>query len=152
VREAAPDSIAARDLREGAWCGHGEPTLTIFDVVIDGQDLLELSTIQDPKDKRGERNHPVVVVRPVGGKTWLPIFRREWEERQETLNGVTFKPLTAKEAASVREKEVPLRGRLSVGFEYPCDADSRDAVSWVEIHVVPEGRNECHCLASAELA
>ena len=150
VREAKPDSMAARSLRDGAWCGHGEPTLSVFDVVIDGHDLLEISVIEDPEDADRERNHLAIVVRPPGGREWKPVFRREWEDRQETLQGVSFMPLSAEEAAAVARKA--LRGRVSVGFEYPCDADSRDTVSWIEIHGVPEGKTECLCLASAELA
>ena len=150
VREAGPDSIAARSLRDGAWCGHGEPTLSLFDVVIDGQDLLEISVIDDPEDTERECNHLAIVVRPPGGQEWKPVFRREWEDRQETLQGVSFTPLSAKEAAAVARKS--MRGRVSVGLEYPCDAESRDTVSWIEIHAVPEGKTEYLRLASAELA
>ena len=150
VREARPDSKAAAQLREGSCCGHGEPTLTIFDVVIDGQDEVEVSVIIDKKDTRQERNHLALVVRKPGTTAWTPIFRRAWEDRQETLSGVLFQPLTEQEQAAVSGDA--MRARVSIGFEYPCDAGSRDEVSWVEIHALPQGADEPVCLISAELA
>lgn len=150
VREATEASPAALDLLEGACCGHGEPTLTAFDVVIDGVDVLEVSVIIDREDKKLKRNFPAVVVRPPGTTAWTPIFRREWEDRQETLRGVAFTPLSAQEQGAV-SKDVKL-ARVAIGFEYPCDAESRDDACWVEVHILEEGVDEVGTLASAELA
>ena len=106
--------------------------------------------IVDKQDKKQERNHLTVVVRKPGTSGWTPIFRREWADRQETLSGVLFEPLTEREQAAVDDH--PMLARVAIGLEYPCDAGSRDDVTWIEVHMLSGDDDEPHCLVSAELA
>lgn len=150
VREATLESPAARALLEGRFCGHGEPTMTVFDIVLDGEDVLELGASMDPDDPDMTQNLLALAVRRPGQSEWFPIFRRAWEDEQATLEGFTTSVLTESEAASISD-DVAI-GRVSVGFEYPCDADSRDCVTWMTIDVVFEGEEEPRCIVDAELA
>lgn len=150
VKEAGPASTSARDLFKGRFCGHGEPTMAIFDVRIDGAELVEIACVRDPKDPGMKRNHPLIAVRKPGGSTWRVIFRREWEDRQATLDGVKPKGLTRTEKARLLVS--PDKARVSVGFEYPCDAQSRDQVSWMTIDALFEGQKKPRCMIDAELA
>jgi hypothetical protein len=150
LREAGPTSPAAAELRNGKFCGHGETTMTIFDVVINGQDVLEFSAITDEACEQGRGNAPVVVVRVPGEEHWTVVFRSAWEEGQQGLLGCERGALTAEESAAVRQP--PGVGRVSIGFEYPGDARSRDDVSWLTLDFLPEGEAQPMCLIDAELA
>lgn len=149
ARESADDSSAAVALRLGKFCGHGEPTMTLFDVVIDGSDVVEFQAIADEHVEQEGYNFVALVVRAPGG-TWHAIFRREWEHRQETLVGVERTPVTDEEAAAL-DPDVG-KGRVSIGFEYPVDADDKDCVSWMTIDVLPEGEDEPICVVDTEIA
>lgn len=144
VVEATKKSPAAKALFKGEFCGHGEPTMTIFDVVIDGASEIELSAIADGKNG----NYLVVAVRTKRGK-WFPIFRRTWEERASGLSGIKRRPVTKSEDAILTKGASP--ARVSIGFEYPSDADSRDCVSWVTIDIVAPGFRKPKCIVNAEL-
>jgi hypothetical protein len=146
--QATPASPAAKALFTGQFCGHGEPTMTIFDIVIDGAETLEVGAIADPDDPAGKRNLPVLVARKPGSQ-WRILFRREWEEAQATLEGVEVAPLSPAELASVGSYG---NGRAAIGFEYPADATSRDVVSWVAIDVLFDGNSDPGCVVNAELA
>lgn len=147
MREATPKSPAAKALFKGKFCGHGEPTMTIFDVVIDGEEFLEITALTDDQDPSA--NLPCLAVRKPGGR-WIALFRREWEESQATLEGVAPSPLTEAEIAQLNP-DTGL-GRLAVGFEYPCDATSRDCVSWMTVDALFDGNRKPSCLVNAELA
>jgi hypothetical protein len=152
AREASKNSPAAKALLKGEFCGHGEPTMTVFDVVIDGEDVLDIAVRMDEEDEEDEEmeaNLPLVAVRTPGGD-WVAIFRREWEEAQATLEGTPRTTLTPAEAAQLDPDM--RRGRVAIGFEYPCDATSRDDVGWLTIDVVLEGERKPVCLVDAEIA
>jgi hypothetical protein len=150
AREATAKSPAAKALFKGEFCGHGEPTMTIFDIVIDGVSELEISGVMDEDDPDNEQNLPLVVVRKPGDKKWTVLFRREWEERGAGLEGVKRTPLSPSDASDVNE-EIGL-GQVSVGFEYPCDAESKDGVSWMTVDVLFKGEKSPTCIVNAELA
>ncbi|NUQ53955.1 MAG: hypothetical protein HUU19_14825 [Phycisphaerales bacterium] len=145
VRESSPKSPAAVELFRGKFCGHAEPTMAIFDLVIEGEQDLEVSVIA-PED---EGNVPLMVARRPGG-SWFTLFRRTWEDEQNGLVGVRQSPPTKKEEALFRPH---IRtGRVSIGFEYPCDADSRDSVSWLTIDALFEPGTKPLCAVDAEMA
>ena len=121
--------------------------MTIFDIVIDGETELEISALSAPQSP--DSNVPLLAVRKPGG-TWIAIFRREWEERCMMLEGVKRKAMPKKETAVLDEETV--RGKVSIGFEYPCDAGSRDDVSWVTIDVFSAATKTPWCAVNAELA
>lgn len=151
VRESTVSSAAAKVLRKGDFCGHGEPTMTIFDLVIDGSTEVEVCVIMDKEVEEGA-NFPVVVARnPATNSPWFVIFKREWEERQETLVGVCKEVLDEGQVGRLDEERIV--GSVSVGFEYPCDADDRDCVTWLAIDMLSKvfGRKP-RCIVSAELA
>lgn len=150
LREATPESRSARELAKGKFCGHGETTMTIFDVVIDGHDVLEFSAITDESSERGHANAPVVVVRVPGEPEWTVLFRSAWEQGQQGLHGCERGKLKSREQMAVRQP--PGLGRVSIGFEYPADARDRDDVSWLTIDFLPEGAPKPMCLIDAELA
>lgn len=151
VREATPNSPAAAALYEGKFCGHDEPTMGIFDVVIDGTDVVEIGWVPDPDDEDQEYNIPLVVARAPGGE-WHAIFRHQWEEGQATLEGFTREPLTPDELDALTESENRAKGRVSIGFEYPADATSADCVTWLTIDVLFEGEPAPVCIVNARLA
>jgi hypothetical protein len=87
AREATNSSTAAKALRVGRFCGHGEPTMTVFDVVIDGGDIVEIGAIEDPGDSEQKRNLIALVARKPGSE-WKTLFRREWEVALEGLSRI----------------------------------------------------------------
>ncbi|MFM9996277.1 MAG: hypothetical protein ACKVU4_10805 [Phycisphaerales bacterium] len=147
LREATKSSAAAKALFKGEFCGHGEPTMTIFDVVIDGAEELDVSVIPNPEDTG--RNVIALVARKPGGP-WVTLYKREWEEAQSTLEGVRPAPLTKAELAAV-SSDVE-RARVAIGFEYPCDATSRDCVSWMTIDLLFATKKKPMCLVDSEMA
>lgn len=142
-------SPAASELYKGHWRGHREPTITIFDVVIDGVDQVEVGAVQESEAAQENPNPRLLVVRKRNGK-WMTLFRREWEESRRTLESIPPVALTEAEIARI----TPFEGlaRVAIGFEYPCDASSRDCVSWIAIHALPNDEAEPVYLVDAELA
>jgi hypothetical protein len=151
AREATKASPAAKALYKGEFCGHGEPTMGIFDIVIDGEELLDVCAAIDPEDVDRQFNLPLLVVRKPGGD-WIAIFRREWEENRSTLEGVERKPLSKKELASLNAPDEPMRMRVSIGCEYPADATSPDCVTWLTIDAMEAGQKKPGCLVDAKMA
>lgn len=151
AREATKASPAAKALYKGEFCGHGEPTMGIFDIVIDGEEVLDVCAAIDPDDEDQEFNLPLLVVRKPGGE-WIAIFRREWEENRATLEGVERTPLSKEELASLNAPDEPMRMRVSIGFEYPADANSPDCVTWLTIDALQEGQKKPGCLVDARMA
>ena len=122
--------------------------MTIFDVVIDGAETVEVGAIVDAHDPNGERNLPVLLARKPGGE-WKILFRREWEDARSTLVGAAQTPVSSSERSSVVSYGL---GRVAIGFEYPADATAVDEVSWVAIDVLLEGESDAGCVVNAELA
>ncbi len=149
VREATKNSPAAKDLFEGKFCGHDEPTMTIFDIVIDGKDQIDITGFADEETEEGG-NLMVFLARASGSKgDWRVLFRREWEENQATLEGIEPEFLSDEEVAELEPDIVTVR--VAVGFEYPCDAQSRDEVSWITIDILDPETNQPACVVNAEL-
>lgn len=149
VRESTPASKAAKALFKGEFCGHGEPTMTIFDIVIDGAEVLEVGGVSDSEVEEDGRNFVMLAVRKPGGP-WLALFRRAWEDAQATLADFTTAKVEPDEVGFISDDV--LKGHVSIGFEYPCDADSRDAVTWLTIDVLEEGERKPVCVVDAALA
>lgn len=150
ARESTDASPAAAELREGRCCGHGEPTFTVFDVVIDGSDVVEVSAIADPDDPDRQRNLIAFAARNPAGGPWHVLFRREWEQRQMLLDGIGPETLSDEEAAQLEEDSA--HAHVSIGFEYICDATSRDCVGWMAIDLYCEEEDGRGCVVDAELA
>lgn len=201
ARESSRDSASAAVLMMGEFCAHGEPTMTIFDIVIDGAQVLEMAAIlddegeddegpegvasgkgtrpaaaddeadedeadeeeddegddEDDEGMEDEPNIPLLAVRKPGTSTWYAVFRREWEERGEGLMELKRTALTADEVEQLDAESMELV-RMSVGFEYPCDAASAEDVSWMAIDVIfeeadeeDEAPGEPRCIVSAEM-
>lgn len=149
VRESTPASPAAKELFKGKFCGHGEPTMTVFDIVVDGAEELEIAAIGDEQVDEEGRNVVLLAVRKPDGQ-WIALFRREWEDAMASLvevRSTKVRPVEVKRFAEAR-----LTGRVSIGFEYPCDADSRDTVSWLTIDALEPGKRKPICLVNAEVA
>lgn len=161
VRESTKDSASAKQLLKGEFCGHGEPTMTVFDFVIDGAEELHIDGIFDDTlseeeiigDEDGNGGGAgfvsLLAVRKPGGP-WHIVFRREWESKQTMLEGVKAGKLSAAEAAKLSGQ--PLIGRLSIGFEYPCDATSRDSVTWMTLDILEKGKRKPMSVIDIELA
>lgn len=147
ARQATPASPAARALLTGQFCGHGEPTMTIFDIVIQGVETLEIGAIPDPDAPAAGRNLPLLVARKPGSR-WRILFRGDWEEARATLENVNI-ALSPAELASIGSFG---NGRAAVGFEYPPDATSRDTVAWLAVDVLLDGQADPACVVNAELA
>lgn len=151
AREATKASPAARDLLTGEFCGHGEPTMAIFDIVVDGADVLDVVPVFDPEQVEGEENPYLVVARKPGGE-WVVLFRAEWQEDAQTLEGVERVPLDTEEIEALSQVDEPWLARVAIGFEYPADATSADCVTWMTIECIPEGEKDPGCLVDAPLA
>lgn len=157
VVESLGKTNPAKKLVKGKFCGHGEPTFTVFDVVIDGVDELEFGAIEySPEEEASqvideEAGPWVLAVRiPGASGPWHVIFRREWEERSETLSHILRTELSRDEEARLLPEIMV--GRASVGLEYPADANSRDEATWMTIVADLNGLPKGAHIVDAELA
>lgn len=150
ARESGASSRAAKALFVGKFCGHGEPTMAVFDIVIDGEEVLEVAADIDPKHSTPTESYPLVLARKPNSKTWRVLFRRQWAERQNGLIDVVQRAPTAKELS--RLSLGTITGRVSIGFEYPPDAESRDSVSWLTIDALPQRGRKPMCLVNEEMS
>lgn len=148
--ESTAKSPAAKALFKGEFCGHAEPTMTIFDIVIDGSDDLEIGVAGDKRTIKDGDLPLAFVVRKPGSTKWTTLFHRDWADAMQTLEGVKPRPLTAKEVAMIHP-DVQI-GKVSIGFEYPCDATSVDCVTWLTIDVLLQKAKKPICIINAELA
>jgi len=150
ARESTDKSVAAAALHKGEFCGHGEPTMTIFDVVIDGDGDLEVDAIIDDACDENGANPLIVAARRQGQSDWHVLFERAWDERSMMLTDVRSRKLTSEEVEELGGE--PLHGKVAIGFEYPCDAQSRDDVTWLTIDVLEDGKRKPTCIVDAEMA
>jgi hypothetical protein len=148
--ESTSKSPAAKALFKGEFCGHSEPTMTIFDIVIDGAEELEIGVAGDKRTIEDGEMPLAFVARKPGSKTWTTLFHRDWADAAETLEGVKARTLTAKEVACIHP-DLQI-SRVSIGFEYPCDATSADCVTWMAIDILLKGEKKPICIINAELA
>lgn len=152
VREPAT-SEASKVLVQGTFCGHGEPTFTVFDVVIGGHERLDVVTFfesetnedkPEDEDEDGEsegEDAAAVLVRPCGETgPWLVIYSREWKNEYGDLyppDAPEWHTFDADEEQDVAETAQP--ALVSIGFEYPPDADSINEFSWIAVDAWPDG-------------
>lgn len=178
VREPDPEGPAAV-LFEGGWCGHGEPTFTVFDIALSGEDELEVAieTFDDMEEdeaaEEDEEGPPVrrVLVRPYGSDAaWTVLHDILWGLDEELGRVYPWCPESVIEDDDADIEPVclddgtPERFRVSIGLEYPPDAQSVGDISWVTIVATGESEPEfdseneddedggVFCLLSAETA
>lgn len=155
VREPA-STDAAKVLKTGAFCGHGEPTFTVFDIIIDGEDHFDVITFfAEDADDDEEANAEAVIARVRGSKgPWLVVYSSEWINDYGDLElpaepqFQTFKPEEDEEVMDAAEPS-----RLAIGFEYPPDADGINEISWLAIDAWPDShKGDPFVLVSIETA
>lgn len=157
LRPSTKASPAAGDLLTGGFCGHGEPTYTVFDVVLGGGDVVEVCV---EHDEEGEvmlvlcREDAAGALKPGarGAKAtspWRVLYDAAWVEQGEGLVGLEAGAAGAEQVARVNSQVE--RGHMSIGFEYPADAESAEHVSWLSIHVRDPGGDETFEMVDAEL-
>ncbi len=141
-REAREDLVSSA-LREGACCGHNG-AYTVFDVVIEGEDVLEILVLGEEglDDEDGEFEAPVLVLaRPRGSEgRWLVVFDPAWDSGGSPTNmpdspRLVDTPVSLDDEDLAQVREQP--GKLSIGFEYPSEATSVNDVSWIAVHALP---------------
>lgn len=156
VREVNPAAAigAAVCLVQGEFCGHGEPTYSVFDVVIDGKDVLEFCLREERRPKGPALVQ--VLVRPAGPNgNWTVIHHGGWFAYH--VPGATL-PLSATEVPAsegtpaVGRDGRNTRFRVAIGFEYPADCGSADEVSWVAVAVRDAGGPTGEVVLDEELA
>lgn len=156
VRPSTKASPAADELLKGEFCGHGEPTFTVFDVVLGGSDIVEVCVEQG-----GEQGISLVLCRPDSPRgtppppadetpgAWRVLYDAAWLEQGEGLIGLEAGAAGAEQIARVNSQIE--RGHVSIGFEYPADTESAESVSWIAIHVRDPGGDETFEMVEAEL-
>lgn len=158
VREPAT-SEASSVLAKGTFCGHGEPTFTVFDIVIGGHERLDVATsfIMEDEDEGDDdeegRDAALVMVRPCGTKgPWLVVFSEEWRDESGDLyppDEPDLRELDEDDEADVMEVAQP--ALISIGFEYPPDADALGEFSWLAIDAWPDdNEGDPYVLVSTE--
>lgn len=125
----------SRFLVDGMFCGHGDPTFAMFDLVIDGARELEVAVVEENRMRR-------VLARPPGRDVWTVLQDLRWFpcESGEALHPDA--PITAAEqgaAPFAMADGSPARIRVSIGIEYPADCASENDVSWVAFATEPVG-------------
>ena len=153
-----PTSPAAAVLVQGTFCGHGEPTYTVFDVVIGMHERLDVVTFfdedaEEEDDAEDGRSAAAVLVRPTGETgPWLVIYSEMWRDEGGDLyppDSPEWKTFDEEEERDVMETAEP--SRVAIGFEYPSDADSINEFSWIAIDAWPDGhKGEPYVLVSVE--
>jgi hypothetical protein len=150
AREATADNPANKALRKGTWCGHGEPTFTAFDIVIDDHEELEISAIISEGEDEDQQIADLIAVRKPGGP-WHALFRNVWVERQDMLLNTERDTCTAEESTRLNSTDVDVV-RVAIGFEYPCDAQSADDATWMRLDLVLKGTKKPVTFVDTELA
>lgn len=110
----------------GEFCGHGEPTFTVFDLAVDGQREVNLALPFDDVDE------PTALVRGAGQHgPWRKLFAlHELFPDCCSHDGTGRPPQPITDDAGS-----PSVLRVAIGCEYPCDATSVDLISWVALAV-----------------
>ena len=167
VVEARGDGPSA-SLMNGEWAGHGEPTFTVFDVEIDGSRDVELAVETDEEIDEEEMDEddegPMirrVLARAVGSDgPWTVLHDVSWGMDEEVGRTFPWCPPQAEmddsdeiEPVTTEEGDVETF-RVSIGLEYPPDAQSVGDVSWVAIVAVgtEDDGEEVFCVVSEEMA
>jgi hypothetical protein len=125
VRQPLPGGPADL-LRDGRWCGHGELTYQVFDLVLDANDTFMVRLRADG-DESGEA--PCVQLATPSGLAFLAYDSRKH------LASVYYAEVDDEPRLSSRhEYRCPqCKAQLfqvAVGFEIPQDSESADDTSW----------------------
>jgi hypothetical protein len=116
-------------LRDGKFCGHGEPTYSVFDVVHDGERELQIS-ISATEDKGTVR----FLIRPAHQeKDWVVLFSRSWSDEARVPKGIEV--VRAGESQPSVHPNGSSRFHVAVGLEYPPDCASENEITWIAIAV-----------------
>jgi hypothetical protein len=124
-----PDwSGPSAELKDGSWCGHGEPKFRIFDVGVGG--ITTNQVLLPSTDADTGVNLPVVRVIPCSGKpSFLVYDSRKHPSSMFAMGGYENQeplfddPLQCQNCNSDRF-------RLSVGFEIPVDSQDDNDTTW----------------------
>jgi hypothetical protein len=139
--EAAADGPAAA-LLDGEFCGHGEPTFTIFELALDGERNLNLSVPLEAGDE------PTVLARPASGAgPWRKLFS---VPEVFPFSGCDAGGEPPKPVADDQGQPIPLRA--AIGCEYPSDASGVDEISWLAIAIEYGPKRERAIVFSYETA
>ena len=138
----ATSTKAAKNLLKGNFCGHGEPTFTVFEVVIGGAEKLELAAIMPSEDS--ETPDPeLLMARKLGADgPWLVLFDQNWADDSGSFrlpSTTVWRTVSDEEHEELDDDGAIVEGQLAIGFEYPCDAAAVDDVSWITVDVWPDG-------------
>ena len=111
---------AAKHLRDGEWCGHGEPVFWIYDVRdgLHSTFSVELPVAEAP-------DAPIVRLTNVSGGE-LIAYDSRLHPANAFLRTTSIAPLERFRCPSC----AATRFRVAVGFEVPVDADSEDDTTW----------------------
>jgi hypothetical protein len=163
--EATKDSPAAVNLLKGIFCGHGEPTYTVFDLKMPGAKKTGVCAIfQDPEDPWAADPKLVVLFEadedgaPMEGKKGRVIWRQEWGELLETLREIEAEEFDFEADVNEEDEDEVITiiggGVVAVGFEYGADTFSEDDVTWLTIDVqfMDQPADEPVVMVNAELA
>ncbi len=136
-----PDGPAAL-LLDGSYCGHGEPTFTVFDLAIEGSREVELAVpFEDPDE-------PSVRLRPAGSDgPWQTLLALHELFEYCTYDGSGNPPQPITDQSG---HILPVR--VAIGFEYPVEAISAEDVSWVAIAIEYGAEREQAIVLSMETA
>ncbi len=116
-------------LRNGEFCGHGEPTYSVFDLIIEGDRELEVSII--PAEDGGTERF---LARPAKRRgDWVVVYSRAWCSEGRLTGEVQTVPADAAEHAI--DPSGHSRFRIAIGLEYPPDCASADDVTWIAVAV-----------------
>ncbi len=138
---ADPNGPAAL-LASGEFCGHGEPTFTVFDLALDGQRQLELAV---PYEQDAA---PTLQARPAGSRApWRTLLNLA-----EIFDYCRGQQCSAAPQSIADEEGHILPVRAAIGFEYPCEATSAEDVSWIAVAVEYGDEREKMIMFSEETA
>lgn len=169
--EARGDGPSAA-LMSGEWAGHGEPTYTVFDIEIDGSRELEIAVESDDESlhdevEEGDEEDEGPMIRRVLARApgsegpWTVIHDVAWGvDEAEGVRTFPWCPAGVElddddeiEPVTTEEDELETF-RVSIGLEYPPDAQSAGDVSWVTVVAMPvdgEDEEEVICLVDEEM-
>lgn len=168
--EARGDGPSAA-LMNGEFCGHGEPTFTVFDIEIDGSRELEIAIetddelMLDEEDEDGEEGEApirrLLARSPGSDGPWTVIHDATWGVDDEGMRTFPWCPPRVEVDSDGEIEPVmtddgePHLARLSIGLEYPPDAQSAGDVSWVVVMGMPIDVKDAEgvfCLVDEEMA
>ncbi len=119
-------------LRDGAWCGHGEPRYRVWDVPSPGNTGWRIATPIPPDDDPDEDDDAEQVGASVVEITAGRTARALYDARRHPANGLFGTDLAA-ETLAVECDCGGTQFDVAIGFEVPVDATSVDDTSWVAI-------------------